>query len=193
MNVHSHDTERLVSMPNNSTSKLCPINDCGRKPRTRGMCNSHYTNELRRGRIRVLLKPSAEDRFWSKVDKTETCWLWALPVTGRYARFKLSGSDRQAHRVAYEWANGPVPDGLEIDHLCRVRHCVRPSHLEAVTHTENLRRGNGWSGRNVRKTHCPQEHPYSPGNTYTLKHGGRRCKTCAKLATRKYLRKKAAS
>ncbi len=79
-------------------------------------------------------------RFWRKVDKTPACWLWTdTPNHDGYGRFK---ADRKimAHRFAYEEANGPVPEGLELDHLCRNRLCVRPDHLEAVTHTENVRR-----------------------------------------------------
>ena len=78
------------------------------------------------------------ERFWSKVEFGEH-WLWrgrTHPMSG-YGTYSRS----QAHRVAYEFCVGPIPDGLVIDHLCRIRHCVHPDHLEAVTHQENCRRG----------------------------------------------------
>lgn len=106
------------------------------------------------------------------------CWLWtgALSKEG-YGKFCIDRKNRGAHVVAYEQVNGPVPDGLELDHLCRVRHCVRPSHLEAVTPQINQRRGNGFSGVNARKTHCPQGHPYAGENVF-VSNGKRICRIC---------------
>lgn len=85
------------------------------------------------------------NRFWSKVNKTETCWLWTAAIvqsTG-YGRIGTGGRHHMnsAHRVAYEMMVGPIPKGLQIDHLCRVRHCVNPAHMEVVTSAENTRRG----------------------------------------------------
>jgi hypothetical protein len=75
---------------------------------------------------------------------------------------------------------GAVPEGLELDHLCRVRGCVNPKHLEPVTHRENLMRGESWSAVNARKTHCPEGHPYDETNTYIDGKGRRRCRECAR-------------
>lgn len=86
---------------------------------------------------------SFEDRLWAKVDMTDGCWLWTGTVNRQgYGRFCIGGrgNTRLAHRVTYELLVGPVPVGLELDHLCNVRGCVRPDHLEPVTHVENLRR-----------------------------------------------------
>jgi len=77
-------------------------------------------------------------RFWKKVLKTETCWLW-LGSEG-YGRFYVGKKRIAAHRVAYILEYGPVPDQMVIDHLCKVRDCVRPDHLEAVSATENNKR-----------------------------------------------------
>ena len=98
----------------------------------------------------------------------------------------------RAHRWAFENAYGPVPVGLEIDHLCRNQACVRPDHLEAVTHLENMRRSEP-----THRTHCPQGHPYDEANTYIFKSNGswrsRQCRKCVAAAQRSYqARKKAA-
>lgn len=139
------------------------------------------------------------ERFWNKVDKNGPggCWLWTASLDGRgYGQFaldRIEGKKRnvRAHRFSYEQIVGPVPQGFELDHLCRVRHCVRPDHLDAVPHIVNVHRGAGtgaalWDGSppagalaNAAKTHCPQGHPYSIENTY-LSNGGRfrKCRTC---------------
>ena len=79
-------------------------------------------------------------RFWSKVDKSGECWVWTAARTNGYGVAHVSGKSRRAHRVAYGDAYGPIPEGLVIDHLCENKACVRPSHLEAVTQGENVRR-----------------------------------------------------
>lgn len=86
---------------------------------------------------------TAEERFWDKVAKTNGCWVW-LAATNQfgYGRFYDGGRLVSAHRFSYELTHGPIPDDLTIDHLCRVPGCVRPDHLEAVTHRENVLRGN---------------------------------------------------
>lgn len=83
-------------------------------------------------------------RFWSKVDvRPDGCWWWtgAIGASG-YPHIKVDGKKQRAHRIAYELFAGPVPDGFDVDHLCGVRKCVNPSHLEAVTHRENVLRGD---------------------------------------------------
>ena len=114
------------------------------------------------------------------------CWLW----TGRlrkdgYANFSFEGRHVLAHRFAYELEIGPIPDGLTLDHLCRVRHCVRPDHLEPVTQAENVKRGQtGW--HNKLKTHCKNGHPFNETNTTIPPDGYRRCRLCKKLQMRGY-------
>lgn len=90
-----------------------------------------------------------------------------------------------AHRFAYEDIVGPILEGLTIDHLCRVRHCVNPAHLEPVTHLENVRRGNGGLNQ-LAKTHCPKGHPYDEENTYRLpsRPSGRYCRACRRERNR---------
>jgi len=120
------------------------------------------------------------------------CWLWMAAVDKKgYAKVGYNRPPRGygmefAHRVLYEQIRGPIPEGLDIDHLCRVRCCVNPDHLEPVTNAENHRRG---IARNAKKTHCPQGHPYD----FTYRNGNHRiCRTCQNAHAAKYrLRKKA--
>ena len=127
-----------------------------------------------------------QDRFWAKVDFTDSCWLWIAGCNKwGYGKFYLNGRTRGAHRVAYEWCIGSIPEGLDLDHLCRIRNCVRPNHLEAVTEGENTKRGDtGIHERN--KTHCPRNHEYMSINTYVDKRGKRNCKICNKQKCREY-------
>lgn len=117
-----------------------------------------------------------EDRFFAKVEKTDTCWLWTKATWQGYGRFSFEGRNVLAHKWWWETLNGPTSEGYELDHTCRVRHCVNSNHLECVTHGENVRRGNGGRKPAVR---CPQGHEYSGENVYIRPDGrGRGCKAC---------------
>jgi hypothetical protein len=123
-----------------------------------------------------------EQRFWAKVDKSGDCWQWTAAKCSRgYGAFGVDRKPRRAHRVAYELVVGPIPDGLELDHLCRNPSCVNPEHLEPVTHRENMRRGTGVFGVNARKTHCNSGHLYDEANTIWEPNGSRRCRMCKNL------------
>jgi len=106
------------------------------------------------------------------------CWLWTRSVsTGGYGRFPLDGRTQSAHRVAYEMLVGPIPEGLQLDHLCRNPRCVHPDHLEPVTCRENLLRGETLQAHNAAKTHCLRGHEFAGENVYVS--GGRRhCRAC---------------
>ena len=91
------------------------------------------------------------ERFWTYVERTDSCWFWRGTITTQgYAHFYFKGRNYRAHRIAYELIKQPIPAGCVLDHLCRVKHCVNPAHLEPVTERENLRRGplgntgSGW-------------------------------------------------
>ena len=119
------------------------------------------------------------------------CWPGlAGCVQNKYGTAYIEGKNRRIHKVLWEQENGPVPLGLELDHLCRNTFCVNPRHLEAVTHQINAARGatGERTGEMAKaKTHCPQGHPYDESNTYLRPNrGGRACKTCKLEATRRF-------
>lgn len=134
------------------------------------------------------LPGTADVRFWRKVEiemKPNGCWLWtANKGRNGYGQFGIArGVQKYVHRLVYEMFVGPIPTDLEIDHLCKVRNCCNPRHLEAVTHLENCRRGTA-GDRERAKTHCPHGHPYSPENTYMRYPNKRRCLTCERTRCR---------
>lgn len=120
--------------------------------------------------------PLAE-KVWKRITKTDSCWLWTGSRTDGYGNMKHQGRGVLVHRVIYELLVGPIPGGLQLDHLCRVRNCVNPAHLEPVTPSENVRRGIAPAAANAAKTHCPRGHEYDEANTYrTGNH--RECHAC---------------
>jgi hypothetical protein len=119
-------------------------------------------------------------RFWSKVHLSSHCWEWtAARQLNGYGRFRLPDRHVGAHVMAYELSFGPVPDGLEVHHTCENRLCVRPTHLRATTHRDNLLASATLAGVNARKTHCIRNHEFTPENTLVdAKRGKRSCRTC---------------
>lgn len=110
------------------------------------------------------------------------CWLWfAYRDRKGYGTVGVGTAVKYAHRVVYETLRGPIPEGLQLDHLCRVRCCVNPDHLEPVTNQENARRGDNGKRQRAR-THCPRGHAYDAANTAVNTRGdGRKfrvCRTC---------------
>ncbi len=127
---------------------------------------------------------SFEERLWANTEKTDTCWLWhGLTNKEGYGRTKNEGKSLIAHRAFYELLVGPIPEGLTLDHLCRVRNCVRPDHLEPVTSGENVLRGDGPCARNARKEFCVRGHPLS--DAYVA-NGGRYCQVCGRDRMREW-------
>ena len=135
----------------------------------------------------MRLKKTPSERFHDKIfyEPNTGCWLWSAALSkDGYACFdrKLA---HHAHRYAYALYKGPIPHGLEIDHLCRVRSCVNPDHLEAVAHNENVRRGDFKTNhRNRVKTHCIRGHELAGHNIIVKLYNGkkrRNCRACDNL------------
>jgi len=125
--------------------------------------------------------------------KTE-CWEWQKAKSSAgYGQIRLDGKLYYTHRLMYQQEHGEIPQGMQIDHLCRNRACCNPAHLEAVTQKENILRGNGWSGRKARTSHCPKGHELAGDNLvkYELKFGKRKCRTCKVERDKTYYHRKA--
>lgn len=172
--------------------KICSINSCNSKIHGRGWCSHHYNKwyefgdpETTRivGRIKFT-ELEIIDSFISKINKNGPipennpklgpCWLWTGGLNPKkYGTFSKHGKTASAHKTSYEFFIGPVAKGLQLDHLCRVRHCVNPKHLEPVTGKVNQNRG--LVNQNKYRTHCPEGHKYDYTNPKT---GWRRCSIC---------------
>lgn len=117
---------------------------------------------------------SLTEKFWGNIilDKNN-CFLWIGRITNKgYGQLYWKKKHYYAHQFAYIYLRGPIEKGLELDHLCRVRNCANPYHVEPVTHKVNMSRG-----AHALKTHCPKGHEYTDENTY-LYDNRRTCKTC---------------
>lgn len=156
-------------------------------PRSTSPC--HRPGVLSMVRVAVMAPTPRPpfDRLMANVSKPDGetgCWFSGLrPDSKGYAQVSESSSGHvrmlRGHRVTYEELIGPVPEGMELDHLCRVRACINPSHMEPVTHRENVMRGEGISASAAARTHCPSGHAYLPG--LVSSRGTRYCPTCRKI------------
>lgn len=125
-------------------------------------------------------------RIQAKIEVTQGCWTWtACRNKEGYGRLRPFNGSRYAHRAVYIALVGPIPEGLELDHLCVNPACCNPDHLEPVTRQENIRRSD--VGKvNRGKTHCPQAHPYSGDNLYAAPRGDRICRACQRMSDARY-------
>lgn len=167
---------------------ICSIEGCSKAAHARGWCGTHYARWQRLGTTRLppRLLSDVEERFWSKVEKSTSCWIWTATLTRLgYGHFRMGEKLRSAHRVAYELLVGPIPEGMTLDHLCRKPACVNPDHLEPVTQHENILRGKAPAAINARKTHCVRGHPLSGENLYIRPNGHRRCRACKNIGERR--------
>lgn len=134
----------------------CSITDCDNKAVLRSWCQTHYQRWRKYGdplRSLALVRRTSprgsswETRFWDKVYPCPVtgCWLWGGATNesrGGYGLFKMPAKLEYVHRISYREAYGEIPDGMCIDHQCRMTCCVNPEHLEAITLAENTRRGS---------------------------------------------------
>jgi hypothetical protein len=167
------------------TKRTCSIDRCPNTHYARGWCTKHYKRWAKTGDPLTPARkyrggpnlPGIEpaERLWSKIEKSpDGCWDWrGGKDPGGYGTMTNRKKQHKAHRFVYELIVGPIPDGLQLDHLCRNRGCVNPAHLDPVTCLENIRRGEGHGS----ETHCPQGHHYEGANLRVYK-GRRYCRTC---------------
>lgn len=145
------------------------------------------------------LRGTLKERFWIRVHKTKVpskrckrlnigpCWLWTGATQKGYGAIGEGGRGGKmlrAHRVCYEFKHGPIPRKLDLDHLCRIRLCVRPSHLEPVTRRVNLLRGDTIAARKAAQTECIRGHSFDKKNTYIATNGTRKCRECHRIRNR---------
>lgn len=142
---------------------------------------------LAKTNLKNLMNVWEKSQYISSWDD-DKCWEWLGNKNGNgYGQFKKFGQVIRLHKFSYEFFKGRVPKGLEIDHLCRIRHCFNPNHLEAVTHQENILRGNvvGSNKGHHSKTHCPQGHEYNEKNLVKSAKW-RTCRICKNKRNRIY-------
>lgn len=160
----------------------CSVSDCAKPARLKGWCVAHYTRNRRNGdpetRISGRGLPEAE-RFWRRVNAEGPCWIWTGARTGSgYGNFRVGDTVVVAHRYAWENLVGPIPEGMVLDHLCRVRCCVNPEHLEVVTVAENTLRGMSPATVTYRTDICRRGHDMK--QTARIRSGRRSCYACEK-------------
>jgi hypothetical protein len=130
------------------------------------------------------------ERLSNKFTVGDACWVWHAAKSVGYGKLNWHGKQQFAHRLTYELMVGPIPAGLELDHLCRNRACVRPDHLEPVSRRENLRRGDTFVAQYLSHTHCKEGHPLS-GDNLVMDGRARRCRICRNLYARQRSRRHA--
>lgn len=169
----------------------CAVDGCESPREKRDWCEKHYQRWKKYGDASIFIPSrdlTPEDHFWSQVDAWD-CWLWMgkLDPTdyGSFSRFPILGT--KAHRISYFLLVGELPKELVLDHLCRIRHCVNPDHLELVTRSVNSRRGAP-AAINRSKTHCPEGHEYLGGNLVIDTRGSRNCRVCRSASSRSWYR-----
>ena len=130
----------------------------------------------------VKLEPNEIKRFFTKVKQKGNCWIWTGAKSKGYGLFRVNNKTNRAHRLSYELFKADIPQGMELDHLCRNPSCVNPEHLEPVTHKVNMLRGEGFASLNAKKTHCSKGHRFTGKRD---KQGQRICPTCQNINNHK--------
>lgn len=169
----------------------CEIAGCNRDTHARGWCRLHYQRWKDKGDVlwEPPTPPSMRERIERGISKTASgCWEWQGSISSSgYGRLSKNNRPAYSHRESYEAFVGPIPEGFQIDHLCRNTKCCNPEHLEAVTPLTNGMRSKSFAARKARQTHCIHGHPLSGDNLYIRpKEGWRMCKTCTRLRQTRY-------
>lgn len=163
----------------------CLVATCNKKSERRGWCSAHYARWKKHGDVRAAAPLRARGdvraQLLSKITPEPGTghWVWTGHVNKQtgYGMVNLGGRPTGAHRAVYEYLVGPIAEGSEPDHVCRVRRCVNvydPEHIEVVTHAENQRRACEANRRDA----CDRGHAFTPENTYHRPGGGRTCRAC---------------
>lgn len=129
--------------------KTCSFDGCGRPHKARGLCDGHWQQQHKGQGLRPLRSQTLEGRLWVKVRKTGSCWLWTATTSSGYGQVWVDGRMRLAHRVSWEFINGPIPEGMFLDHRCANKRCVNPSHLRLVTNAQNMQHRTGANKNNT--------------------------------------------
>lgn len=171
------------------TKKLCSVDGCERDTLARGWCGMHYQRWVNGDPSLTPPSPTTPtDRFWNLTREAHGCIIWVGHTTKRgYGRFYTGGAVYSAHRWVWEQKNGPVPDGMQLDHFfCDTPRCVNPEHVRPVSPRENTLRSNSRAAINRSKTHCNYGHELARDNLYINKSGGRVCRECQRRLNREY-------
>lgn len=169
--------------------RTCTVPDCKKPHVARGLCRAHYQRWWKRGTLELApgYEPrTTRERLEAKFVRNESgCWTWTgTHDSNGYGKFSIDGGMANAHRVVYEMYVGPIPPGLELDHLCRNRGCVNPGHLEPVSPRVNVLRGEGMGAKYARRSECSRGHLFDEANT-RMDRGARKCRTCERDRSRR--------
>lgn len=170
----------------------CSVEGCDKlKGYSSGLCPMHYQRIQHHGSLDLPVRPTAKERFLKKVAVMDFgCWLWCGGLTDNgYASFSHDNPSKYGYIFSYLTFVGPITSELELDHLCRMRRCVNPEHLEAVPHQVNSLRGESPSALLAGRTHCANGHEFTEENTHYRKRNNgtlaRVCRACRNLQSSK--------
>ena len=161
------------------TEVLCTFEGCGKPKKARGLCGGHWLQQKLGRTLTPIARPATTlERLMLRVRKDENgCWRWTGCKHKEGYGFTQAAGEKLAHRAVYVLIRGPIPPGLTLDHLCRVRDCVNPDHLDPCDIGTNYRRAMPFRKP---KRFCPRGHEYTPDNVVRWRNGWRHCKTCGR-------------
>lgn len=159
-------------MPN----RTCTLPDCDSRHYGHGYCDRHYRRWKRHGDPLGFAWGDVEARIRAKTVVEDGCWVYTGQPSKRYPEVRIDGVRTGIHRWSYETHHGPIPDGHDVDHLCRVTRCWNPQHLRTLPAADNTA-DNRPANRFRRQTSCVNGHPFDEVNTYWYR-GRRMCRTC---------------
>lgn len=185
-----------------SIGRMCEFPGCGKSHEAKGLCHSHYRQLCKGKKLAPLHSTKREDGTPPRIEYREVpclvsgligpCHEWTRSKNNGYGHMNFNGRTVKVHRYVWELVNGPIPDGLVIDHQCRNRACCNVDHLRVVTRKVNVTEnvvGISWQLMSE-KTHCKHGHPFDEENTRITTDGSRVCRECCRIDSRKRNRKR---